>query len=280
MKRRACRTVSLLVTGVAVLFLVLAWCAMTRTLDLEGGTSELDGVTGRIANVSTTFNEKTGATLFDFDVDISNDSDIDVMQVQYRLICLDKQGDELDDFAFTYNGQDKALAPGESVSDHKAFRTEFDGKVAGLKLELMGITSAEEMPPVRLPKVGEYLHEYLMAGGAPDITVVQPVSIVVGIDQGGFLQEATFDSPETVREAADALAKVKVGRETSEFVTDNYNYILIDFGEDQVHGLRLNLYNLEASAYENYHAYELEGLDALWSLAVERAEPVGQLGGS
>ena len=279
MKRKEHRVIPLLLAIIAACVLILAGCLGAGSgLSIKDGTSELDGVTGKITRATSTVNERTGSTLFDVDVDFTNNSDIDVMQVQYRLICEDKQGNMLDDFTFTYNGQDKAMAPGESATDNKGYQKKLDGTAARMRLELVSITSAEEMPPVRLPQKGEYLYRFLMSRGAPDITVVQPTSIVVGIDQGGFLQEATFNTPETLPQAVDALAKVRIGDETGEFVTDNYNYILVEYG-DQYYGASLNLYNLETSAYGNYHIYQLEDLGALLSMTTANLTPVSRYGG-
>lgn len=125
-----------------------------------------------------------------------------------------------------------------------------------------------------LPEKGEPLYRTMMlSSGMPDITETLPSAIRVGIDQGGYLREALFDTPESVQAAAEALAKVRVGDEIDEFVTDNYNYIEVEYDNEFFHA-SLNLYNLEMTANGEWHIYKLDDLGDLWELAVENAVEV------
>ena len=272
MKRIA--VLALATTLLACLF-ALAGCGSAQPEPVaQPSASTLDGVSVELESVSMEYREKTGSTIFQVETKVTNGSDVDIMQVEYELSCLDAQGTVLDTFTCTYNGGDKALAPGESVIDEKGFQKKLDGEAATMGLELLSVTTAEEMPPVRLPQTGEYLYETLMLGaGMPDITKVKPDAIRFGIDQGGYLREALFDKGEPLDEAITAFSQIKVGDEVDEFVTDNYNYIELEFGGTFYH-VNLNLYNLEASAYDNWHIYQLENLEPLWNLAEANAVEV------
>ena len=95
MKRKEHRVIPLLLAIIAACVLILAGCLGAGDgLSIKDGTSELDGVTGKITRATSTVNERTGSTLFDVDVDFTNNSDIDVMQVQYRLIYLALSGED------------------------------------------------------------------------------------------------------------------------------------------------------------------------------------------
>lgn len=133
-------------------------------------------------------------------------------------------------------------------------------------------TDAPEPQAIPLPEEGQYLYEYLMAQGMPDITQTAPTSIRVGIDTEGLLYEAVFDDEESIAAATEALAQVRIGEATDEFATDSYNYIAFSFADGQSYGLSLNANHLEVADSEDFHYYMLEDFDGFWNLAQERAE--------
>ncbi len=58
---------------------------------------------------------------------------------------------------------------------------------------------------------------------------------------------------------------MKIGAESGEWVTDNYNWISFTWEDGSHTGISLNLNNLEYSVHSTPHTYTLENLDAFWS---------------
>lgn len=110
----------------------------------------------------------------------------------------------------------------------------------------------------------------MMARGMPEPTVDTLSALRVGIDQMGYLREATFTGDD-LADAIDAFKLIQVGEETNEFVTDNYNYIVLEFADGESYTASINLRSLELSTYNNYHIYALENLGTLWAMAEEAA---------
>ena len=258
--------------AVVVTLCVLALSGCTRSLETSEGVTEVDGVTVELMSADVKMDGDLSR--FETKTKITNGSDQGIMLVEIHMTVLDKQGNNLFDLNAVYNGETKAIAPGESVIYERPFQRVLDGQAYSVNIDLLSVTTAEELPPVQLPEQGEPLYQYLMNDGMPDITQTTPKSITVGIDQEGYLREAVFDTPSTAKQAADAFAEITVGEEFNEFVTDNYNYIVIEFEDGQYYGAHLNLHNLEVNANGAIHIYELEGLGTLWDMAVDNAHDV------
>ncbi len=243
-------------------------------LSLVRESSELNGVTVTIEKVEIEKN-RAGSTIFRPRVRIENDAGEGVMEVRFNLICLDNKGNELESFHCSYNGQDRAIASGETVSyDVRGFQKVLDGEAAAMSVRVTDWKSETEMPPVHLPQPGERLREALSDEHFAHMDETPPVRLTVRIDRGGWLREAVFEEPKDLARALAAFDEIRVGEETYSFVTDNYNGIILDWPDGKSTYISLNLYTLEVFVYRQEHMYTLEGLGTLLSLASDRLEDV------
>ena len=121
-----------------------------------------------------------------------------------------------------------------------------------------------------LPVIGVSFWDYLQGDTHKDDT---PVSIIVGIDQSGYLREAHYESPEEIEYAVSRLADVIISAETDEDYTDNYNYLAVYWQDDTRTSVSLNLTNLEIFKSNTPHHYKLDNFDEFWknskSIAVD-----------
>ena len=256
----------------ALVLQIFSGCGNELTLVRE--SSELDGVTVTIEKVEIEKN-RAGSTIFQPRVRIENNAAEGVMEVSFNLICLDKKGNELETFHCSYNGQDRAIAPGETLSyDVRGFQKVLDGEAAAMSVRLTGWKSETELPPIHLPQPGERLREALSDEHFAHMDEAPPIRLTVRIDRGGWLRQAVFEEPKDLATALAAFDGIRIGEETYSFVTDNYNGILLDWPDGESTYISLNLYSLEIYVYRQEHLYSLEGLGTLLSLATDRLEDV------
>lgn len=257
-----------------LLIMIFILTACGGNLKVTQKSSELNDVTATLSSIKTS-EVPNGSTVFEPEVTITNNSNENIMEVTYELKFFDKDGNEVTEILQTYNGQDKAIAPGETVSaEARGFQDTLDAPARTVTIEVTKVKNDTEVPPVKLPQKGEYLYEAVNNKKINNIKGEAPVRFIVGIDQGGYLREAVFEKEDDIQTAVDAFTTIKIGDETEESVTDNYNYIVMEWADGTSDGLSLNLHNLEISIYNKYHIYELEDLAALWSLAEANAEEV------
>jgi hypothetical protein len=235
------------------------------------GTATLNGVTAALSNTNIQRN-KNGRTVITSDVKITNDSEDNIMVVKFTLSCLDKDGNELCALPFTYNGQDKAIAPGAMVEYQVGTQKSIDGDIKAVSIRLMETKTDAEVPPIHLPITGEFLYEALNNENLKNIVNEPPTKIVVGIDQGGYLREAVLSDSEVLAQAVELFTAIRIGEETDTCVTDNYNYIIFTWTDGSETRISLNLKNLEVSVYKRWHYYELENMDSFWNMASSMAQ--------
>ena len=96
-----------------------------------------------------------------------------------------------------------------------------------------------------------------------------PVKIEIRIDRSGNLSEATIKDKEMIRELVDSFSKIRIGKQTWEVVTDNYNGVAFTFSDDTEVRISLNLKNLEFPSYQGCQYYELDEFDEFWSKMIE-----------
>jgi hypothetical protein len=128
------------------------------------------------------------------------------------------------------------------------------------------------------PEKGEYLYKAMGNDLLAGIDENKPVRLTVGIDHMGDVREAVFEG-EDLDKALEYFKQIQIGDETDESVTDNYNYIILEWDDGSQYAISLNLYNLEMSIDGQPRLFELESLGPLMSLAEEKAVPA-DMGGA
>lgn len=222
----------------------------------------------KLTNINTKKNEKTGNTIIQLNVLITNNSNIEISSVKYQLEVYDKQGRLLKTYNKTYYGEDKSLKIKESVEDYFGFQDKFEEDVDSFNFKIIETKSVDELPLVHLPQEGEYLYILM---GMKDIKENLPKRIYVSIDHMGAQEIADVKDKKTIEKMVAEFCKIKILKETNVFVTDNYNYIGFEFDENKSFGINLNLYNLELHTYAKTHLYELSDLEGFWNISKELA---------
>lgn len=254
-----------------VLSVVFSFCACGRLS--AGGGSSLDGVTAEITSVETD-TKKNGSTVFETLVKITNNSDKPVMKVGYDLTLLDKNGTELHTFSFSYLNVENAIQPGETVFDDKGFQRILDGRPSKMVIKVTYLKDESEIPPIQLPKKGEYLYKSLNDDNLSQIDTKLPSEVYIRIDQGGYEREACLQNADEIEEAVRLFTEITIGNETGEAVTDNYNCVEFTFEDGSTKTVSLNLKSLEVGYHNQYHIYGLDNFDDFWSFANSVVEEV------
>lgn len=233
---------------------------------------ERDGVRLTLKNASARKKGQYRVTFFTYDLVIENLSDVGIMQVNYDLIVYDRDGNELESFPLRYYGETSVIAPGEKYKIHSDnLRRKLDRNAAALGIQLKEVYDEQELPIVVLPQKGQYLYEVTGNAKLANIKNDPPCEIRFGIDRGGYLREAVFTDEAEIAEAVKLLTQIRIGEETNEFVTDNYNYISLLWADGSKAGISLNLYTFELNVRGTVHGYKLDGLGAFWDYGEERA---------
>ena len=129
------------------------------------------------------------------------------------------------------------------------------------------VKTETELPPVHVPQKGDYLYQTLGDEKLANIKEESPAELSFHIDQGGYGRTATFTEGESLDKAVELLCQIRIGEESGEWVTDNYNWIWITWQDGTGSGISLNLRNLEYFVHSTPHTYQLEHLDEFWSYA-------------
>ena len=206
----------------------------------------------------------TDWTVYCAEIELTNTSDEEIMEIETVLRFYDDQGTELDSVREVYNGQDTPVAPGESVLFEAMGAIEYPKAPASCEVEAVKVYTAEEKPPSHLPQEGELLYMELSEPHLEHITTEMPVKIELWIDRMGARSEAVVKEKETISRLVTAFSKIKIGKESMEFVTDNYNGMIFTFEDGTEIYLGLNLKNLEYQVYNGTRVYELEQFDEFW----------------
>ena len=137
------------------------------------------------------------------------------------------------------------------------------------EMERKEVNSSEGLPLIHLPQEGELLVKALSDQHMEHIKEDYPVKIEIRIDRSGNLSEATIKDKEMIRELVDSFSKIRIGKQTWEVVTDNYNGVAFTFSDDTEVRISLNLKNLEFPSYQGYQYYELDEFGEFWSKMIE-----------
>ena len=88
----------------------------------------------------------------------------------------------------------------------------------------------------------------------------------------GTGRTAVFTSGEQLDKALDLFCNIRIGEETGEMVTDNYNWISLTWKDGSKSSISLNLRNLEHYIHSEPHIFTLENLGDFWSFASDYLE--------
>ncbi|MCI5901798.1 MAG: hypothetical protein MRZ74_04670 [Blautia sp.] len=213
--------------------------------------------------------EQMQSVIYRFETELTNHSEQEIMEIRYQFRFLDETGAEVFSGRGVYNGQDTPVKPGETVISEQSGRIKLEKEPASWEFQVLEAYPSEEIPPIHLPQEGELLTEALSDVHFENITEAYPVKIEVWIDHMGDLSEATITDEETIRKVTDTFSKIRIGKQTFEVVTDNYNGIRFCFADGTESVISLNLKNLEYSVYHGYQYHELENFEAFWQLMNE-----------
>ena len=161
----------------------------------------------------------------------------------------------------------KMLFPG-----HRRLRS-LEHRIDALQAELLAALERAELFAGVDQGAGKLKHlsrpAKLFLGDAnlADIRENPPVELAFHVDQGGYGRTATFEKGAELDRAVELLCAIKIGAETGEWVTDNYNWIRLTWEDGTETYISLNLHSLEYVAHSSPHMYALEHLDAFWSFA-------------
>ena len=234
-------------------------------------SDSLDGITVEILNVRY---EKNSVQVVIPSYRIRNESGADLMQVSFEMSFFNKAGDELGTKTVTYLGEEPILIGETAERDDSHYVLSFDDKPEKASVRITGYKTTEEMPPIHVPREGEYLYAALDCENLNNLRDNLPVKITVHVDQMGYGREAVFAEEDALEKAVDAFLKIKVGSDDAPMVTDNYNWFLFEWEDGTQYNVRLNLYALEYNIYGYYHSYYLVDDGEFWNLAAERLEEV------
>ena len=272
MKKRVLSLVLVfLMTG--ALLLTLTGCGIGRRLAIGQGSATQEGVTVTLKKASAVRKRVPDRYEYAFSGTIENNSDESVMKVIYTFTLYDKNGEEFRSFAEVYDGVDKGIPPhGKIDFSLDGVKWGAQSVPASVSIGISSVQTERELPPARLPQTGEYLYQALGSEKLSGIREHPPTAISLHVDQGGYGRTATFCEGALLDEAVELFCAIKIGEETDQWVTDNYNWIRLTWEDGTETYISLNLYNLEYTAHSSPHMYALEHLDAFWSFAAEYLE--------
>ncbi len=253
----------------AIMLFSAAGCAVKVS---ETANESKNGVSVSLGEYHIEKNKRSGSTVFQMNFIIENGSADEIMEVSFDVDYFDAKGELVESSHVSYNAQDAPIPPGGKAEHYYGFQDKIDSPPRTLAIKVTGTSTSEEVPPVHLPQEGEYLYEALNNEHVNNIDKEMPVKVDMLIDHGGMSETAAITDPEAIAGIVEAFMKIKIGRETDEFATDNYNGFSFTFSDGETAFISLNLMNLEVSAYGNYHLYELEDFGGFWRLMNELTE--------
>ena len=192
------------------------------------------------------------------------------MQVIYTFALIDENGEEFRSFGIVYDGEDKALQPHAKAGFfHDEIKWGKQSIPAAVEIGISNVKTETELPPAHVPEKGEYPYQALGDDKLANIKVEPPAELSFHVDQGGYGRTARFKEGEALDKAVELLCAIRIGEESDEWVTDNYNGIGLEWGDGSYTGISLNLSNLEYWVHTTPHTYELEHLDEFWDYCAD-----------
>lgn len=249
-------------------------CHTTASAQGENSDELSEQITAKIKQSEYKLNEKTGSCIFQVNTELTNNSNAEIMDIQYRLHFLDKNDEEMSVATDHYNGQDTPLAPGKSAVHYRGGQFKATEKPKSITVEILSVKTTEEMPPIHVPQAGEYVYLALNDPNLENILKEPPVSVDLWIDHGGAREECKLTNPEDISKFVEAFTKIKIAEESEEWVTDNYNGLSMEFANGEHSGISLILYSLEYNIYGTWYLFRLADDGPMWQIIRTFTKPV------
>ena len=238
-----------------------------KELSVTGSPATLDGVTVTLDKAAARKNGTRGYE-YSFSGTIENNSDEGIMRVIYTFALMDEEGEEFRSFGEVYDGEDRSIPPHTKLEfSHEGIKWGPQSVPASVRIGISSVETETELPPARIPQTGEFLYQALGDEKLANIKTEPPVKLLFHIDQGGYGRTAEFTEGEELEKAVELLCGIRIGEESGEWVTDNYNWIWLEWEDGSETGISLNLTSLEYNVHSYPHTYRLEHLDEFWSYA-------------
>ncbi|MBR0353347.1 MAG: hypothetical protein IJH53_09125 [Oscillospiraceae bacterium] len=265
-KRNFSAVIALLMLG--ALLLSLPGCGIGRRLRIDTAVASRDDVTVTLKKATAERKNVPARYEYSFSGTIENNSDVGVMKVIYTFSLYDGDGNKFRSFGETYDGVDKAIPPhGKVEFSLKGIKWGAQSVPAYVSIGIGSVQTETELPPATLPQPGEPLYLALGDANLANIRESPPVELAFHVDQGGYGRTATFEKGAELDKAVALLCAIRIGEETNEWVTDNYNWIRLTWEDGSETYISLNLRNLEHNIHSSPHMFALEHLNEFWAYA-------------
>lgn len=236
-------------------------------LEILGSPAEMDGVAVALEKAAAGRSD-TGGFTYSFSGTIENNSDEGIMEVVYTLTFIDTAGEEFRSFAEVYDGEDTAIPPhGKIGFSHDDIRWGPQSVPASISLGIRDVKTETELPPAHVPREGDYLYQTLDDPKLANMKAEPPVELSFHVDQSGYGRTAVFRQGSGLDRAMELFCDIRIGEESGEWVTDNYNWINLTWEDGTNTIVSLNLNKLEYSVHSSLHTWNLEHLDEFWAYA-------------
>lgn len=243
-------------------FLGLALLVGCDQEQIDLSADEMDGVKFELTSLATETDEESGDTYSQITFDITNHSQIEIMQIDYVMTLKDAEGNAMQTIDSFYNGADVPIQPEEIRIGSYRFDQELEDKPASIDVSMKKIYSREEMPPMHLPQAGESLYQALNSAYLQNMEAESPTSVTLNVDDKGQVTGYTVTDPGMIREAVNAFMRIKVGPECETDVTTQHpESILFTFADGTQEVIYLHKDNVEVNVYGQMRYYELNDLD-------------------
>ena len=244
-----------------------------RALDIINSPAELDGVTAELETATAVLSPGSGGYSYSFTGALENHTDEGIMQVIYTFTLLDEGGEAFRTFSKVYDGEDEALPPHTRMGfTHDGIKWGKQSVPAAVEIGISSVKTEAELPPAHVPETGDLLFRSLGDAKLANILEDKPAELSFHVDQGGYGRTATLGPGEALDRAVELFCAIRIGEESNEWVTDNYNWIGFTWADGSHTGISLNLDKLEYSIHSSLHVYELENLGPFWSYCADYLE--------
>lgn len=265
-KRSFSAAIALLMLG--ALLLVLTGCGIGRGLRIDTAVASRENVTVTLKKATARRKNAPARYEYSFSGTIENNSEEGVMKVIYTFSLYDRDGNEFRSFGDTYDGVDKAIPPhGKVEFSLEDVKWGAQSVPAAVSIGIDSVQTETELPPATIPQPGEPLYQVLGDGNLANIRENPPVELAFHVDQGGYGRTATFEKGAELDRAVELFCAIRIGAETDEWVTDNYNWIRLNWEDGSETYISLNLRSLEYNIHSSSHMFALEHLNEFWAYA-------------
>ena len=198
---------------------------------------------------------------------ITNNSSEPIMRVRFLCRMHFPDSDKTETVSREWYGEETAVAPGNTITAKiPGFQLPHEMKPDRVSIEITEISTVSQLPPVRLPKAGDYLYQAMNDQRLAGIAEKPPVRITRVIDRMGMQTRTEFTAGKQLEEAVRAFMKIRISAKPGMFVTDNYNRIIFTWEDGSETVIRLLLKNLDYTVTGITHIYALENYEEFFRL--------------